>query len=112
LPRRRVYCSELRIDLAWLRYTMVKRISVSPKTRALYEARDKSLDKADPDAPVLPREMWENAVIGKYYRRPAKKLVAVRLDPDVLEWLQHYGEGYSTRINSILRAVMSQRPQP
>jgi uncharacterized protein (DUF4415 family) len=90
----------------------IKRISVSPKTRALYEARDKSLDKADPDAPVLPPEMWENAVIGKYYRRPAKKLVAVRLDPDVLEWLQHYGEGYSTRINSILRAVMSQRPRP
>jgi uncharacterized protein (DUF4415 family) len=88
----------------------VKRIEISPETRALYETRDKSLDKADPDAPVLPPEMWENAVVGKYYRRPAKKLVAVRLDPDVLEWLRQYGEGYSTRINSILRAVMSQRP--
>ena len=42
------------------------------------------------------------------FQRPAKKLVAVRLDADVLEWLQKYGAGYSTRINSVLRAVMSQ----
>jgi uncharacterized protein (DUF4415 family) len=41
------------------------------------------------------------------FRRPPKKLVAVRLDADVFEWLQQYGAGYSTRINSVLRAVMS-----
>lgn len=39
--------------------------------------------------------------------RPARKLVAVRLDADVLEWLRGYGAGYSTRINHILRAVMN-----
>ena len=43
------------------------------------------------------------------FRRPPKKLVAVRLDADVWEWLQQYGRGYSTRINQVLRAVMSQR---
>jgi len=42
-------------------------------------------------------------------RRPPKKLVAVRLDADVFEWLQQYGAGYSTRINNVLRVVMSQR---
>jgi uncharacterized protein (DUF4415 family) len=41
-------------------------------------------------------------------KRPARKLVAVRLDADVFEWLQQYGAGYSTRINNVLRAVMSQ----
>ena len=41
------------------------------------------------------------------FRRPHKKLVAVRLDADVFEWLQQYGAGYSTRINNVLRAVMS-----
>src|SRR5579872_2121950 len=41
------------------------------------------------------------------FRRPPKKLVAVRLDADVFEWLQQYGAGYSTRINSVLRVVMS-----
>ena len=42
------------------------------------------------------------------FRRPPKKLVAVRLNADVFEWLQQYGPGYSTRINNVLRAVMSQ----
>ena len=41
------------------------------------------------------------------FRRPPKKLVAVRLDADVFEWLRQYGAGYSTRINNVLRAVMS-----
>jgi uncharacterized protein (DUF4415 family) len=42
------------------------------------------------------------------FRRPPKKLVAVRLDADVFEWLQQFGAGYSTRINQVLRLVMSQ----
>ncbi len=41
------------------------------------------------------------------FRRAPKVLVAARLDRDVYNWLKQYGEGYSTRINSILRAVMS-----
>ena len=41
------------------------------------------------------------------FRRAPKVLVAARLDREVYDWLRHYGEGYSTRINSILRAVMS-----
>ncbi len=43
------------------------------------------------------------------FRRPTKKLVAVRLDADVFEWLQQFGAGYSTRINRVLRAVMDQQ---
>lgn len=39
-------------------------------------------------------------------QRPRKRLVAVRLDSDVLAWLQQFGPGYSTRINHVLRAVM------
>lgn len=41
------------------------------------------------------------------FRRGPKVLVAARLDRDVYDWLQKYGRGYSTRINNILRAVMS-----
>jgi uncharacterized protein (DUF4415 family) len=41
------------------------------------------------------------------FRRTPKVLVAARLDRDVYDWLMHYGQGYSTRINNILRAVMS-----
>jgi uncharacterized protein (DUF4415 family) len=41
------------------------------------------------------------------FRRAPKVLVAARLDRDVYDWLKTYGEGYSTRINNILRTVMS-----
>jgi uncharacterized protein (DUF4415 family) len=40
------------------------------------------------------------------FRRTPKVLVAARIDQDVYDWLMQYGKGYSTRINSILRAVM------
>lgn len=41
------------------------------------------------------------------FRRTPKVLVAARLDRDVYDWLRKYGVGYSTRINHILRTVMS-----
>jgi uncharacterized protein (DUF4415 family) len=41
------------------------------------------------------------------FRRAPKVLIAARLDRDIYDWLRRYGAGYSTRINSILRAVMS-----
>ena len=40
------------------------------------------------------------------FRRTPKVLVAARIDREVYDWLMRYGEGYSTRINSILRMVM------
>ncbi|MHC6204198.1 BrnA antitoxin family protein [Breznakiellaceae bacterium SP9] len=38
--------------------------------------------------------------------KPIKKTVNVRLDADVLEWLQGAGKGYQTRMNAILREAM------
>ena len=38
--------------------------------------------------------------------RPIKKTVNVRLDADVIEWLQSAGKGYQTRMNAILREAM------
>lgn len=44
--------------------------------------------------------------------KPAPKvLVAARIDRDIYNWLRQYGEGYSTRINGILRAVMEKSTQ-
>ena len=40
------------------------------------------------------------------FKPAAKVLVAARIDRDVYDWLRQYGEGYSTRINKILRTVM------
>ena len=38
--------------------------------------------------------------------KPIKKTVNVRLDADVVEWLQSAGKGYQTRMNTILREAM------
>jgi uncharacterized protein (DUF4415 family) len=52
----------------------------------------------------------EAAIAAASKAKPAaKQLVAARLDPEVLAWLKGFGDGYSTRINGILRAVMERR---
>ena len=38
--------------------------------------------------------------------KPIKKTVNVRLDADIIEWLQSAGKGYQTRMNTILREAM------
>jgi uncharacterized protein (DUF4415 family) len=38
--------------------------------------------------------------------KPIKKGVYVRLDADILEWLKGTGDGYQTRLNTILRHTM------
>lgn len=83
----------------------VSRLKISDVTRRVYERRDKSLDHADPDAPVMPPEFWQGASIGKYYR-PRKTQISFRIDDEVLDWLKSKGAGHLTRINEILRQQM------
>jgi uncharacterized protein (DUF4415 family) len=35
-----------------------------------------------------------------------KKQITVRLDTDILDWLQSFGKGYQTRLNVMLRMAM------
>lgn len=49
---------------------------------------------------------WSKAVVGKFYR-PIKEPVTLRLDADVLAWLKSSGPGYQTRINILLRQLMT-----
>jgi len=35
-----------------------------------------------------------------------KKLLTLRLDPDVVEWFRSQGPGYQTRMNAVLRRYM------
>ena len=53
------------------------------------------------DIPALTEEQLAKA------KRAPKILVAARLDREVVDWLKKFGEGYSTRINFILREAMS-----
>ncbi|MFK7912491.1 MAG: BrnA antitoxin family protein [Pseudomonadales bacterium] len=53
------------------------------------------------DAPALDDDFFAHAEIAI---PPGKKPVTIRLDTDVLEWMQSQGKGYQSRINAILRA--------
>ncbi len=69
--------------------------------RALKRMKEREIDTTD----IPPTADWSKAVVGRFYR-PIKKPVTIRLDADVLHWLKRQGDGYQTRINSILRRVM------
>jgi len=64
------------------------------------------------DCPVLTEEQMKEFKPSHYRNmanyKPIKKTVNVRLDADVLEWLQNAGKGYQTRMNAILREAMLQ----
>lgn len=69
---------------------------------ALAAKRDEDIDFSD-----IPLKLdWSKAEIGKFYR-PPKKVVTMRLDADVLDWLKGYGKGYQTRANLLLRHAMA-----
>jgi uncharacterized protein (DUF4415 family) len=53
---------------------------------AIAAMRDEDIDLSD-----MPEIVdWSQAEVGKFYR-PPKKVVTMRLDADVLDWLKSYG---------------------
>jgi uncharacterized protein (DUF4415 family) len=58
----------------------------------------------DEDAPEPTAEQWAKAIITD--RRPPKKNITLRLDPDIIDWFKARGKGYQTRMNSVLRAYI------
>jgi BrnA antitoxin of type II toxin-antitoxin system len=51
--------------------------------------------------------LGESALPGGAEQRPIKASVTVRLDADVLAWLKGGGRGYQTRLNALLRQLMT-----
>ncbi len=83
------------------------------------DARITAAALADPDAQPISDEMWANALPYEEQRRrmkrlrgqrgpqktPTKKLVSLRIDPDVLAYFRGTGPGWQARINEALRKV-------
>ena len=68
---------------------------------ALAALPDEEIDFSD-----IPETLdWSRAVTGKFYR-PVKKLVSMRLDADLIEWLKAREGQYQTAVNRILREYM------
>ena len=67
--------------------------------------RDEDIDLDD--APEITPEMFAKAIVRRGLQPPSsKQQITIRLDYDVLKWFRAQGEGYQTRINSLLRAYM------
>jgi uncharacterized protein (DUF4415 family) len=61
------------------------------------------LARARPGREVIPEIV---ALIRRYrgrQRRPTKRLISLRLDPDVIEHFRARGKGWQSRINATLR---------
>ena len=80
---------------------------LTAKQRAEIETLAKLPDSQIDTSDIPEATFTDQAVVGKFYR-PIKKPVAIRLDADVLAWLRHFGPGYQSRINDILRREMTQ----
>ncbi len=59
---------------------------------------------SDPDWADIPYDWIKDAVLV----RPniPKKLLSVRLDPDIIAWFKSQGRGYQTKMNAVLRAYV------
>ena len=82
--------------------------------RPMTPARKRKLARlaAQPDSqidfseiPPLTEKFWKNAVRNPFRRR-AQQQLTVRLDADVVAWLQRQGEDYQSRLNGLLRKAM------
>lgn len=77
-----------------------------PRVRAMTDSEIEAAIADDPDT-FLPDPVWmENAVVVMPER---KRMVTLRLDPEVLAWFRASGRGYQTRINAVLRAYVDAR---
>jgi len=54
------------------------------------------------DAPSIPNPIWKKAVAVP----PTKKQITLRIDADVIDFFQHTGRRYQTRINAVLRSYV------
>ncbi len=71
--------------------------------QALADLPDDRIDYSD--IPPTTAADWRNAERGRFYR-PVKKQLTVRIDADIVAWLQAKGKCYQTKLNQILRAAM------
>ena len=77
----------------------MKKKPIKSDLKRLEALRDANIDYSD--IPALDAAFFRDA---RVVVPPGKKQLTVRLDADVLAWLQAQGKGYHSRINAILRA--------
>jgi uncharacterized protein (DUF4415 family) len=72
--------------------------------------------KADPDAqPLTPKQLKSMVPMRALRGRPksgrAKQLVSVRYSPEVLAYFKATGDGWQSRMDSVLRKYVTRNPR-
>ncbi|MGL4237559.1 BrnA antitoxin family protein [Tabrizicola sp.] len=81
-----------------------KRLSIAEK-RALATPLQLSVEDRVEEMPVeaMTASDWTDAVLPD---QAPKKLISLRVDPEVLEFFRSQGPGYQTRMHAVLQAYM------
>jgi uncharacterized protein (DUF4415 family) len=79
------------------------------RVRAMTEEELEAAIASDPDWKDVPEDWFKDAIP---VMPGPKKLLSLRVDPDVLEWFRAQGPGYQTRMNAVLRAYMKAASKP
>ncbi len=93
----------------------MSKVSKQPSIVIPDTQKDKAITaaaKADPDAqPLTPKQLKAMVPMQTLRGRPksasAKQLVSVRYSPEVLAYFKSTGEGWQTRMDSVLRAYVA-----
>jgi len=87
----------------------MKKAATSKKSRTDWKRVD-ALKDEDIDlsgVPEISPEMFARSVVRRGLKPVARKAqLTLRVDGDVLEWFRRQGQGYQTKINTLLRAYM------
>jgi len=79
------------------------------RAEALTDREIENATESDPDAaPILGADWFARA---RVVIPPAKELISIRVDKDVLDFFRAIGRGYQTRMNAVLRAFMEHEGQ-
>ena len=69
--------------------------------------KDEDIDLSEIEE--IPTEMFVRGIVRRGLKPVVrKKQLTLRMDSDVIEWFKRQGQGYQTRINSLLRAYMEE----
>jgi uncharacterized protein (DUF4415 family) len=78
---------------------------LSPELAAELAALEKMPDSTIDTSDIPEQRDWSGTVRGRFFR-PIERQLSLRLDADVVDFIERQGEGYQTRMNAALREWM------
>jgi uncharacterized protein (DUF4415 family) len=95
------------IIMAMVTYTLE---NLPPESKEVWDRpvviTDEDIDCSDiPDLATL--KLRPRPLVDRSMYKPVKVTLTCRLDADIVAWLKQGGKGYQTRLNALLRRVMT-----